>query len=339
MNTNFSSDALTDGDGAGIDIGNELLIRRLHLNLTQGQISDQLKIPLNQIQALENNHFDVFRSPVFARGYLKNYIRALGLDEVYLLSHFDTLQNSKKTVLEPIDKVKKQAHLTDPIVLFISVVLMSVLVFLVFWWPTMEAEDALEVTIAEENVTIENDIVDEDILSPSASVSDTESVSDSELQKELITEKLTIKSSDSVEESASDTDIVTGLSAETKALLKEAGVSVDAVALETQSITKNSEQAKIDTLAQEQSPTTDVTYRDDVVVNFKQDCWTEVRNQSGKILFSGIKKGGSTLTLSGSSSYRVVLGYAPGVSELLFKGKSFDFTSFIRKDLARFELK
>ncbi|WP_191600918.1 helix-turn-helix domain-containing protein [Marinomonas algicola] len=339
MNTDFSSDALTDGDGAGIDIGNELKTRRLHLNLTQGQISDQLKIPQSQIQALENNRFDMFRSPVFARGYLKSYLRALGLNEAGFLMHFDSLQESKKTVLKPINKVKKQAHLTDPIVLLISVVLVAVLVFLVFWWPTMSTDDESLDAVIEEQLPTETAVIPEEgeLLIPSTDSQFNDAVDASE-EKAPFNNDVTERSE--VNDVKEDNDIVTGLSAETKALLKDAGVSVDAVALETQSLSKNTELADVTQDAVDtQTDEAPVNFNDDLVIKFNLDCWTEVRNPSGKILYSGIKKGGSTLTLSDSSSYRVVLGYAPGVSELLYKGKAFDFTSFIRKDLARFELK
>ena len=79
-------------------------------------------------------------------------------------------------------------------------------------------------------------------------------------------------------------------------------------------------------------------YSNDIVVNFGQDCWTQVRDRTGRILFSGVKSSGSTLTLNGTAPYNVTLGYAPGVTEFIYKGKPFDFSSHIRKDLARFEL-
>ncbi|MFT2111136.1 RodZ domain-containing protein [Marinomonas sp. 2405UD68-3] len=342
MNTDFSSDALTDGDGADLDIGHELQTRRLYLNLTQGQISDQLKISLHQVQALENNRFDLFRSPVFARGYLKRYIHVLHLDEANLLLYYDTLQESKKTVLQPVNKVKKQAHLMDPIVVLISVVLASVLVFLAFWWPMMETAESLSESdvVAELSVDKETEV---DTLTLNSSdvtdVSKSDFVSETDQTATEITQIKNTPLTSSIDKN--DSDIVTGLSSEAKALLTESGVSIDALTLDTETLSKQSKAKNSDqnVLDSETPAPAEVTFSDDIVMRFGKDCWTEVRNKAGRILFSGIKKAGETLTLSGSSSYRVVLGYAPGVKELIFKGKAFDFTSFIRKDLARFELK
>ncbi len=340
MNTDFSSDALIEGDGAELDIGHELQTRRLHLNLTQGQISDQLKISLQQVQALENNRFDLFRSPVFARGYLKRYIHVLHLDEANLLSYYDTLQESKKTVLQPVNKVKKQAHLTDPIVLFVSVVLVFVLVFLAFWWPMMETKESLvesDIVVEQDNVVEAEDMsLSANVETPTTGIEDEVTTEEDTQASEEVTEESNPLSVESVVNN--DDDIVTGLSLETKALLTESGVSVDELTRDTEQRAQESK-AKLSEQNAPKADVTTVTYSDDIVMSFSNDCWTEVRNQAGRILFSGIKKSGATLTLSGSSSYRVVLGYAPGVKELIFKGKAFDFTSFIRKDLARFELK
>lgn len=203
----------------------------------------------------------------------------------------------------------------------------------------MSTDDESLDAVIEEQLPTETAVIPEEgeLLIPSTDSQFNDAVDASE-EKAPFNNDVTERSE--VNDVKEDNDIVTGLSAETKALLKDAGVSVDAVALETQSLSKNTELADVTQDAVDtQTDEAPVNFNDDLVIKFNLDCWTEVRNPSGKILYSGIKKGGSTLTLSDSSSYRVVLGYAPGVSELLYKGKAFDFTSFIRKDLARFELK
>jgi len=119
-----------------VDIGNELKEKRLELGLDEKEVAIKLKIPVNQVRALEASDFSYFRSVTFARGFLKSYCRLLELDHVVMIAAFDKERAGAETTIKPVDKVHKQTHLGDPIVIFISVVIVAVLVFLVFWWPT-----------------------------------------------------------------------------------------------------------------------------------------------------------------------------------------------------------
>ncbi|MGP1932364.1 MAG: RodZ domain-containing protein, partial [Arsenophonus sp. ET-DL12-MAG3] len=72
-----------------------------------------------------------------------------------------------------------------------------------------------------------------------------------------------------------------------------------------------------------------IKYVNEVVVNFKGECWLEVRNDKDKILFSGIKNLGQTLELNGELSYRFNIGI-PAHITLLFRGNYVDLNRFIK---------
>ena len=126
-----------------------------------------------------------------------------------------------------------------------------------------------------------------------------------------------------------DDSVTTGLSAETIAILEKAGVNPQQVEEATKDVPTEQ------TVSTPQAP----LYKNDIEVVFDADCWTEVRDSTGKILYSGVKAAGSKLEVSGAAPYRVVIGYARGVSSFKFKGEVYDFSSYTHKDLARFELK
>jgi cytoskeleton protein RodZ len=50
-----------------------------------GDIERQTRIPRQYLQALEDDRFDALPAPVYARGFLRNYARFLGLDENEIL--------------------------------------------------------------------------------------------------------------------------------------------------------------------------------------------------------------------------------------------------------------
>ena len=321
-----------------LDIGATLKAKRNELGLDPQQAATELKLTIDQVRALEESRFSYFRSLTFARGFLKSYCRLLDIDSKEILAAFDQRQSQGKPSIQPVDKVvQKQSHLGDPIVIFVSVVIIAVLLFFVFWWPSQSSDEAAisdaETPVAEEQVAAEQAVaaepqsalpVVEDKVEAEEAVSDpatdvAQVAAESESQDAGVTAPVN---------QSENENVVTGLSPETVALLEEAGVSPDEVVKATQEAT----QEPVEEPAQP-------FYLDDIEITFAEDCWTEIRDASGKILFSGVKTAGSELNLTGEAPYRVVFGYSRGVSSLKYKGQAFDFSQFVRQDLARFELK
>lgn len=336
MTTEFQTDASVSKTNMDtINIGNRLKAKRLELEFDERHVATALKIPIDQVRALEANNFKYFRSVTFARGFLKSYCRLLGIEPSEMLRAFDSELEDAEPTIKPVDKVNKQTNFGDPIVIFISVIIVAVLVFLVFWWPSQpskivspneiknevsETATAPDLDATEELSNESSDADDISNVSSSNASADVDAASDSDSEGSA--------NNDQVEKPANNGGVVTGLSAETMAILEEAGVRPEDVVRATAEV-------PAELAAAPKMP----SYTDEVEIAFGADCWTEVRDASGKILFSGVKSAGTKLSLTGKAPYRVVLGYAKGVSSLKYKGEVFDFSSFTHKDLARFELK
>ncbi|MBJ7539186.1 RodZ domain-containing protein [Marinomonas transparens] len=321
-----------------INVGERLKAKRIELGFDERRVANELKITIEQVRALEANNFSYFRSVTFSRGFLKSYCRLLELDAAEIINAFDNEQMAVEPTIKPINKVNRQTHLGDPIIIVISVVIVAVLIFLAFWWPatsidgvtTVAKHDVVEVTEPAATATeagppeaLEAPIVDSVSSETNASASE-ELVSTPKSILEIET-----ATAEAPQVTSSTNDVVTGLSAETKAIFEDAGVNVDDVVRATEEA-----ETKGVVLAPQEP-----AYGDDIVIAFDADCWSEIRDSTGKILYSGVKSAGTRLELTGIAPYRVVLGFAKGVSSLQYKGKAFDFSSFTRQDLARFELK
>lgn len=77
----------------------------------------------------------------------------------------------------------------------------------------------------------------------------------------------------------------------------------------------------------------------DVVIQFSEPVWFEVRDQAGKILASGTARAGDEQVLSGSAPpYSFVFGNARGVSSLKVAGQTIDVTQYARNNVARMKL-
>jgi cytoskeleton protein RodZ len=69
-------------------VGQQLRAARDAQSLSLAQVSAQLRIEPQFLTCLEQDRFEVFSAPVFAKGYLKQYGHVLGLDERDLLAQY-----------------------------------------------------------------------------------------------------------------------------------------------------------------------------------------------------------------------------------------------------------
>lgn len=70
---------------------------------------------------------------------------------------------------------------------------------------------------------------------------------------------------------------------------------------------------------------------------FSGDSWVEVRDRSGKIVFSQLSHANTQQIVQGLPPFELVIGNAPAV-KLSYKGKPVDLTAFTRAEVARIKL-
>lgn len=76
---------------AASELGALLRQERTRRKLSIGDVSEQLKLPIRQIEALEQADFSKLPEPVFVRGFLRSYGRYLNIDESILNHHLDQI--------------------------------------------------------------------------------------------------------------------------------------------------------------------------------------------------------------------------------------------------------
>ena len=74
-----------------------------------------------------------------------------------------------------------------------------------------------------------------------------------------------------------------------------------------------------------------------VNVQYTADCWTQVTDATGKVLFGGLKRKGENLEVSGKSPLTLRLGYARG-AQVSYNGQSVDIAPFTSGETARLKL-
>lgn len=89
-------------------VGETLRRERLRRNLDLDSISRELKISTRMLQAIEDERFERLPGGVFARSFVRQYARLLGLDEAELAAQV-------QRQLEPGDEVPKLPEIQKPI--------------------------------------------------------------------------------------------------------------------------------------------------------------------------------------------------------------------------------
>jgi cytoskeleton protein RodZ len=74
-----------------------------------------------------------------------------------------------------------------------------------------------------------------------------------------------------------------------------------------------------------------------VALSFEGDAWVEIRDKSGKIVFSKLSRRGETQAVQGKPPFSVVVGNAAQV-RIAYNGKPFDLAPYIKVNVARFKL-
>ena len=120
-------------------VAEQLRAAREAKNLTVEQVAELTKIRTDHLRALEEGNFNVFSAPIYIRGSVKNYAKALKLDAASLLVTLDAelgrtekysepprLSDQKKTFVDKITlvlaKVNWKVGLAGVVVVFLALV-------------------------------------------------------------------------------------------------------------------------------------------------------------------------------------------------------------------------
>jgi cytoskeletal protein RodZ len=85
-----------DHDGGADTFGQWLKRQRELRDISLREVSDVTKINLRYLQALEENRFSALPAPVFARGFLREYARYVGLDPDEVVNYYIAAQQEQE---------------------------------------------------------------------------------------------------------------------------------------------------------------------------------------------------------------------------------------------------
>jgi len=296
--------------------GTVLRAKRESLGWSQQEIADRLRLRIAVIENIEHNDFKSDQVATFTRGYLRSYAKVVGLNEDDVLSLLDGSGNGEhkeQTMQSFSRKTKREKHNSRVMLATWGIMITLVGISSVWWWQNQEQD-----TLSVAEITAQ---------APLEAVNDEQSLLEQELAPEEMTEtEVTATEAMPAEEKPE-------VAPEPAAAEPKQPQASEPVTAKADAPT---EAAATQPPSQKQAPQP-VVNAHQLEMEFKADCWIQVKDATGKTLATGVKKAGRTLSLNGQAPYNIILGAPEGVS-MTYASEPVDLSGYKAGKVAKFKL-
>ncbi|VVO71591.1 Cytoskeleton protein RodZ [Pseudomonas fluorescens] len=310
------------------------------------EVALKLNLTVTSLSNLEAGAFDKLPGHTFARGYIRAYAKLLGMDQTALVQQFDqsTGTDSQGSNVHALGRIEEPVRVSHTILRIVSLLLLIAVIGGGFvWWQDQTSQRTKDLTsLAPEHVEVEG----ADGTTQIHPIDEPEDQAVAEGQAEGAT-ALALPQSETTAESTGAEPSAPATAPAAPAATPTAPVQTPApVVAAPATPTANVPATPAPTVAAPAVPATPaptaqaaapVAGEGQVSVQFVADCWTQVTDGTGKVLFSGLKRKGDSLSVAGKPPFAVRLGYARG-AQVSYNGQSVDTAPFTSGETARLKL-
>ena len=326
--------------------GQQLREARERAGISPREMADRLNWSPGHVSAIEEDRYESLRNTAFVRGYLRAYARELDLDGDALVRSFYNLTGSvddrEQSAVLPNSPVSSQKT-------GLSVVMgmvFALLVIAVIWWQSGEEQPPRAVTAPaagekpgqSASSVAGSPALRGDVPATASEGAVTESAGIAGAAATNQSSALDPKASPLEEAAAGAEEGSAGEStAESAAALETALEAGGSAPPEVPAVDGEPAEALDDDPGPEpvgDAPATEVA-ASILVFDFSDDCWLEVRDADGELIFADLKRAGETVRIDGSPPFDVLAGNTAAVS-LRFRGEPFPVLNRPGRDSARF---
>ncbi|AAN66477.1 MULTISPECIES: RodZ domain-containing protein [Pseudomonas] len=321
----------------GQNPGELLRLAREKRDWSQAEVARKLNLTVSSLNHVETGAFDKLPGHTFARGYIRAYAKLMDLDQAALVDAFDryTGTHAKGSDVHSLGRIEEPVRLSHNILRGVSLLLLVAVVgggF--FWWQDQGSLRGKELAkIALEHVEVESadgttqihplDEPEDQAVSAgqqpeSAPLALEQGAAEQPAAAEQapVSSEATIATAPVQPAPAASPAPVTPPVQATAAPAPAPAPAPAVAAVEPAAVPAGS--AK-------------------VAIQFTADCWTQVSDGNGKVLFSAIKRKGDNLELTGKPPFAVRLGFARG-AQVSYNGQAVDVAPFTSGETARLKL-
>ena len=310
------------------------------------EVALKLNLTVTSLSNLEAGAFDKLPGHTFARGYIRAYAKLLGMDQTVLVQQFDqsTGTDSQGSNVHALGRIEEPVRVSHTILRIVSLLLLIAVIGGGFvWWQDQTSLRTKDLTsLAPEHVEVEG----ADGTTQIHPIDEPEDQAVAEGQAEGAT-ALALPQSEATAESTGAEPAAPAAAPAAPAVTPAAPTHTPAPVVATPATpAPNVPAAPAPTVtapvvAATPAPTAEAAAPaagdGQVQLQFTADCWAQVTDGRGKVLFSGLKHKGDSVSVSGKPPLAVRLGVARA-AQVSYNGQPVDIAPFTSGETARLKL-
>ncbi|MND69863.1 Cytoskeleton protein RodZ [compost metagenome] len=337
----------------GQNPGELLRQARENRDWSQAEVARKLNLTVSSLNHVETGAFDKLPGHTFARGYIRAYAKLMDLDQAALVEAFDryTGTHAKGSDVHSLGRIEEPVRLSHNILRGVSLLLLVAVVGGGFvWWQdqgSLRGKDLAK--IALEHVEVES--ADGTTQIHPLDEPEDQAVSAGQQPESA---PLPLEQGAAEQPAAAEPAPASPAPAATAAAVPApaqqapvppvvaapaaapAPVAPVAPAPTPAAVAPATPVAAV-AAAEPAAPAEVPAGSAKVAIQFVADCWTQVTDGNGKVLFSAIKRKGDNLELTGKPPFSVRLGFARG-AQVSYNGQAVDVAPFTSGETARLKL-
>ena len=316
-----------------VNPGETLRQARENNGWTLAEVAMKLNLTASSLSNLEAGAFDKLPGHTFARGYIRAYAKLLGMDQTALVHEFDlyTGTDANGSSVHSLGRIEEPVRISHTILRIVSLLLLIAVIGGGFiWWQdqtSMRTKDLIG--LAPEHVEVEgadgttqihplDEPEDQAVAEAKVEAQSTVEAQTAEEQTQSSALALPLASAPAATASAPVAAVTSDPSAPAAPVAPTPAATPVAPAV-----------APV-----ESAP---VAGAGKVAVQYNADCWTQVTDATGKVLFGGLKRKGENLEVSGKPPLSLRLGFARS-AQVTYNGQAVDVAPFTSGETARLKL-
>lgn len=293
---------------------------------SQAEVARKLNLTVSSLNNLENGAFDKLPGHTFARGYIRAYAKLMDMDQAPLVEAFDQITgtHAQGSEVHALGRIEEPVRLSHNILRVVSLLLLVAVVgggF--FWWQDQSSLRGKDLAkIALEHVEVES-------ADGTTQIHPLDEPEDQAVSEGQQPEGQALP----LEPNATEQAPVTEAQAPVAPVAPVVAPAAPAVAAPVAAAPAAPVASSAPAAPAEVAPAGSAK----VHIQFTADCWTQVTDGNGKVLFSAIKRKGDNLELTGKPPFAVRLGFARG-AQVSYNGQAVDVAPFTSGETARLKL-
>lgn len=327
-----------------INPGQTLRMAREAKGMEVAEAARSLNMSESMLRNVEAGAFDKLNGHTFARGYVRAYAKLLGLDQEQLVTAFDRYTGTDATGSEvrTLGRLEEPVRVSQNLMRMLSVAVLAggaLLTYLV--WPEKAVEKAAsEIGIEHVEVESADGTTQIHLLDEPEDQAVAEANKPAEVEPTPATAELSAPETPAVPASEMTAPLATAAPASVSVVPVAPTPVTPAAAIPPAAASVVPDAAPVAPVAAALAaaqPQAVPAGQALVQVQFSADCWAQLTDADGKVLFSALKRKGDSLELAGKPPFELRLGYARG-AQVSLNGQPVDVAPFTSGETARMKL-